>query len=1044
MVLLYGAYAFGVAPLLEEPPLVISKETDPPIERPRPNESAIGLRNQELAKLFEPGSWELDNPKTLETEHGLVLIKDYKNLSDGRLELKPCTLVFYMEGAPAAPGQAPTRRPLVMRVPEGAVLQFDEPLDLASAQFGKLLGGRLDGDITIFSPPSAPGAHDNIRIATRNLQIDYERAFTPHDVEFQYGKSFGRGRDLTIRLLPSAKGTAGTKAAFGGLKSLELARLDRLHLETSSGGLFPSHAKPASVVPSTGIAQHPSRSAEKPADPPLEVRCQGPLRFDFLERRIELVDRVEVVRVRPLEPEDRLTCELLLLDFSEVVPVASALVEQSAPTMNREPLAENAAGLQPTDTAASPGATPKKSSSMSQQLERFFASGRPVILESPVTGTVVTAAELEYLPAAGRVAVRPDRSTPSVTLRHLGNQLDAVQVEYELSPTRQIGRLWAKGPGRVKREIVDPRAPQTPPRALCAYWQTELRLRPQENQHVLSLMGGARLEDPLMGMFQSDELHLWMFEVAPAEAPPTQTKQAGPSLALMPDRILASGNVTLVSPQLDAHTKRLECWFAHDVPLPKTVAPPPHGGPIADGRMPPIGPEPPGPGAAPPGAVLQKFRVRGELVQAQVRMAGEEPLLEDLALQGNVELDEVATAKPDDVPMKLRGDAVQLRGGLERAKLEVMGRPASVSARGLSLVGGVIHFDRAVGRMWIDGPGKATMPMPQSKLGAPVDPMAEASEKPEPVDVTWQENMTFDGTRVTMRGAVEARTNVVLATGATLTADLTEPIDFQQLTTKKFSGDLRELSLDGNVYVEHYGFDEYGQQTSLERLRTRKVTANMVEGKFRADGPGWVSSTREQSSITVDPMGAAAVPPPAPAGKSPLAFIRVDYEGQIDGEFARRQVKFSRKVRAIYGPVTAWDQQFDAKSVEQLGERGVLLTSDELTTTEMLARSSTGTPISWIELLASGNVIVEGKQFTARAGRISYTSEKELLIVEGSGRSDAEWWWREDTGLRTAYNVARKFMYSRKTDFLDVEGGKVLDVQQLQGAGKEIPSILRR
>lgn len=1036
---LCGVYAYVVAPQFEPPPLV-RQEVDVP-EIPEIHQSTA-IRDSELAKLFEPGSWELNKPKVIETEQCTLLIQDYKTLSDGRMELKPCTLVFRSTSTAAdASGKTAPPRRLILRVPEGAVLQFDRPLDLAAARFGKLLGGKLSGDVTVYSPPTSPTADDAIRIRTSNLQIDYERAFTPHDVEFQYGKSFGSGRDLTIRLIPATSGGGSEKAAFAGVKSLELARVDRLHLEAASGGLFPGDA--AAKAPSAG-----SNAKKQQPEPPLEVRCQGPLRFDFADRRIELSDRVEVIRVRTGEPEDRLTCELLLLDFAEMTPKASQLSAQqngAPPTMERQP--PGAAIAAATHLATAP-ATPSTASPAAErpQLERFFASGRPVILESPVTGTVVTAAELEYLPAQRRVAVRPDRDTPSVTLRHMGNQLDAVQVEYELSETRQIGKLWAKGPGRVKRELAA-EVPGAPPRVVTAHWQQELRLRPQAEQHVLSLLGGARLEDVTMGRFESDELHLWMLEVPPP-AQATADKSS-PQLALLPDRILASGKVSLVSPQLDANTTRLECWFAHDVPLPDgavgTAAGP--AAPLGDGRLPPIGPAPLGPSTTTVDTQpLQKFRVRGNLVQAQVRLAGETPLLEDLALQGAVELDEVQTASPDDKPMQLRGDAVQLRGGLTQAKVEIVGRPASISARGISLAGGVIHFDRGAGRVWIDGPGRATMPMPKSRLGAPMDPMSEPDAPAEPVDVTWKERMTFDGMRVTMSGQVEARTAVVLATGMQLTADLTEPIDFQQLAKKKFAGDLKQLAIEGNAYVEHHGFDEYGQRTSLERLVSRKVTADMTGGTFLAEGPGWVSSTRPQSSITIDKAAGA----PAPAGPLPaaaanqLAFVKIDYEGEIAGQFARRQVVFRRKVRAIYGPVAGWDQRFEATSLEELGERGVLLTGDELTATEMIARGPTGDPISWMELLASGNVVVEGRQFTARAGRISYTSEKELLIVEGSGRSDAEWWWREQTGARTAYNVARKFVYSRKTDYLDVEGGKVLDVQQLQGAGKDAPSILRR
>ena len=43
-----------------------------------------------------------------------------------------------------------------------------------------------------------------------------------------------------------------------------------------------------------------------------------------------------------------------------------------------------------------------------------------------------------------------------------------------------------------------------------------------------------------------------------------------------------------------------------------------------------------------------------------------------------------------------------------------------------------------------------------------------------------------------------------------------------------------------------------------------------------------------------------------------------------------------------------------------------------------------------MELTALDNVIAEGTNFTARSARLTYTQAKDLLILEGDGRSDAE------------------------------------------------------
>ncbi len=76
----YAAYALAVVPLIE--PSVEKIEgpgaaVDPP---PPP-------RTDALVPFFPPDAWELKNPKILESERAMLLIKSYQNLPDGRVKL---------------------------------------------------------------------------------------------------------------------------------------------------------------------------------------------------------------------------------------------------------------------------------------------------------------------------------------------------------------------------------------------------------------------------------------------------------------------------------------------------------------------------------------------------------------------------------------------------------------------------------------------------------------------------------------------------------------------------------------------------------------------------------------------------------------------------------------------------------------------------------------------------------------------------------------------------------------------------------------------
>ena len=62
---------------------------------------------------------------------------------------------------------------------------------------------------------------------------------------------------------------------------------------------------------------------------------------------------------------------------------------------------------------------------------------------------------------------------------------------------------------------------------------------------------------------------------------------------------------------------------------------------------------------------------------------------------------------------------------------------------------------------------------------------------------------------------------------------------------------------------------------------------------------------------------------------------------------------------------------------------------------------------------------MEGNAFNARAHRLSYSADKDLLVLEGTGRSKAELWHRQ--GNRGAYmkSQARKIQYHPRTGEID-------------------------
>ena len=62
-----------------------------------------------------------------------------------------------------------------------------------------------------------------------------------------------------------------------------------------------------------------------------------------------------------------------------------------------------------------------------------------------------------------------------------------------------------------------------------------------------------------------------------------------------------------------------------------------------------------------------------------------------------------------------------------------------------------------------------------------------------------------------------------------------------------------------------------------------------------------------------------------------------------------------------------------------------------------------------MEMEAIGNVSVEGATFQALANRMTYAEAKDLLVLEGDGRDDAELYRQERVGRRRANRAPARF-----------------------------------
>jgi hypothetical protein len=285
--------------------------------------------------------------------------------------------------------------------------------------------------------------------------------------------------------------------------------------------------------------------------------------------------------------------------------------------------------------------------------------------------------------------------------------------------------------------------------------------------------------------------------------------------------------------------------------------------------------------------------------------------------------------------------------------------------------------------------------------------------------VVWQDGLTFDGQTIRLAGEVEAHTATQLVRCPVLEVTLSQPLDLSDLR-RKAPVEVGRLNLEGGVYLENHGTDERGERISHDQFKAKDLTIDRKSGRLHATGPGWASSVRR---------GIGSLPG-APSGGVPqdqsLSSIHVQFEQRIEGRLAERTIEFQRKVRTTYAPARDFDDLIVARSPEDLGDQGVLMTSEKLAVTEMQVGGQ-----KWLEMEAKENAVVEGRTFTVRAASVRYTSDKEVLTIEGNGRTDAEIWYQSVPGQPRTYTSARKLRYWIRDGSFDGEDFNVLDLQQI-------------
>lgn len=984
----YALYSVTMVPLIE-PSISLERTADASEADVEAARMLVPQQRQQLSAWFREGDWELDNPKILETATAKLLLKDYRDLGAGRVEIRPCTMVLFPRESYESEEER-QRQAVLVRAPEGAILQFDAPFDLQRGKIGNLVGGNLNGRFTIDSDQRLPGPDDDLHIECRDAVMANNQIVSPHPLEFQMGPNHGSGRGVTIQLVASQATGAPKKAGpgFDGVRSFSLQREVKMHVEPGSDSFRPAAEVPLAEAPTKEPA---GEAAPDQVEPPLEIECAGPFLFDLQEYVATFHDRVNVVRIVPDGRNETLTGDRLSLFFTTKEPP-----------------------------------DPKKPMSI-PKLEpgRIEAHGSPVVLLAPADEVEARGTMLMYDLQSGHARLEGE---PQAILRRGKSEIHAPQLRFQPNDQGRWGEFSATGPGWLEGHVPDDET-----QTFRADWAHQVNLRPQDGEQLLSLTGGARIEMGGQGHIAAERIFAWLPNDPPEGAP------ANDERGMLPNRMTATGDVQFAFTQVDGTVDELRTWFER-VPLPAQPAP------AVAATQPPPGPRPaPAPAPAPPPetkpeARQQHFSVAGGVLEALVRVRGEETELAALRVQHDLKVVETQTAEPHEEPFSLAGDSLYVdQIDPRQSMVTLSGQPARVAGRGTSLIGGEIKLNRMTNHLLVDGPGEMTLPVNQDLDGNPTPEMV-------PLWIGWSGQMELAGRSARFEREIRLSQEARRMATESMEVILTEPIVFAPGESGGPTPQVAQIICRGGVQLDSETI-ELGQRMSIERMQLVDLTLDQITGNINGRGPGRVRVVRRGGADDSLLGGGASGPlagrpatqrmhlaPAAPSDEG-LTFLGVDFKRDLSGNLHSRQLVFRHMVRAAYGPVTDWEQEIVPTDFDRPLQEGLLLSCDQLELAQPLTGSGGARSM---ELTALENTEVEGQNtdgtyFAAQAARLAYAEAKDLLILEGDGRSDARLWRWDRPGGPRSEAAFRKIRYWRSTNEATIDDAQMVDFSLLPG-----------
>lgn len=1018
LLLAMGLYSLILVPLIEPP-----ARQRPPL----PTFTGALGGEQWWQDLFPADSWQTDDPKIVQSKNREILLSHrWEQTGPKTLKLEPLTMILphkSPEGSTALGKSMAQQDVWIISAQQGAVIHFENALDLTSGTIPSIERGQLSGAIEISHVARGRRNEKLWTLRTRELSIDRSRVSTPQSVTMEWPEGIIQGHDLRLTLQGDLLGAPRQASSpWGPLRNLELYHIDRIDIALEDGGIWAGNKlpRPDNAPAVEGL---PAR---------LKIDCGGRFAFDFGRSQATLLGGVHVVHQLENLPADEFLSQEVVID---VAPPAGA--------SEQTPLSEEFSwgGLQVRQFEAT-GVDP---------LENFVGE-KNVELRAPTIAAYAKAKRLKIDLLEKRIELDGKLAHPGATqstawLEYLGYQFTSARIDYDadgdgsLPFAEHLGYLVAQGAGELRMPTDSQLG------SGLVRWQQSLKMQPTETPGLqwIGLFGGVLVESNAHGYMASENLDILLRKTATATESGISNDglpASGESLqSYRPEKLHATGKINLSTPQVTAHVSELTLAL-NFVPVPSSAGQPQQeslalsdsaGRPMYQWLQPPEAAQSPsnGPGimvaqnATPAAAASNPAVISGSTMDSSIIIAGDRSWVDYLTITGPLDVtgspDSTAdaTAPTTSPAWRVTGDRLQMATNPDgQVDLQVTGAPARIMFAHVdasesaaqsapqfgSLAGPIIRLDQQKNLIWMDQPGEFTMPPAALSSRGKATPRANLSGLQwfEPPRCTWQGKMLFDGQAVRIEGDIRfqgafrtLQNQFWWIDGASeaLLLEFATPIDLMR--PQVATAEPAHITLSRNVNILAASRDHLGNKRSREQMQLPSLTFDIQSNEISGLGPGSIRSWH----LSTSGMGNRLAGPETTDKQETLQGAHLQFRESMRGFMDRSEIYFQGHVELAAGPLASWEDAIDLATMKQLSMDQMMLSSDLLKAYDTSSLSSTaslnGEEVAnqnW-EFQAKGNVNFAGKtksgDYEGSATELVYVQALEQLRLFGEPRRPA-------------------------------------------------------